>query len=652
VLAEFFLADSRRPVYLVFRPGMDLLPLFVEAIALLPAARRWEVEFTTSFTTLPQGVSCAWRGVLDGSREAEAAERLPSALVIDVCRPLGGAQGGALVHLARTGELRAPPGAGPHEARPRDAIRRTSPTPGHRSARAEAGPRSVRPGSTADSTVLSDLAVRLSESHSLRSDDGSGRRRPTGGRVAVITAACLLPLLLAAGLSWSPGIRRRIGLEPAPSPLNAVGGPGGSKSRDPARAAGVLPAAKRTEESTARGPAGEPALPPPPVAAQPRPPVSPPVAKPAGEVKPPAAHDPIGPIAAKPRPHGPIVLASSLPDVLRSQLGSQARRAELDLPKDVSGPFEILNSPEFRRVAASTASTWEIATRTGSGLGGGFPLARLGRTEAGTWWFEWTKDARNHSTLVEALRDTALKFETTDGRATLMLLRNPGAGDEHPLTIWEKQPILFERLEPRTRSVPWAQHPHALAGTRWKLGIRRWRVVIERADRNDPKPARRVVEPAPAVVGKEDGGARVELERDVIPGEVTLALAIDPTDPGSITVRIDPDRARVIERRANRSARWNELRAATPRDRDGRELDPIEHRRVELRKLRAEAKGNEDEIKALEKEIRELEEIEDIRQVEDLLGKPARAELSVVIDLEVDGSTALEIARIGSRSGK
>src|SRR5262245_38871261 len=30
VLAESFLADPRRPVFLVFRPGMDLLPLFAE----------------------------------------------------------------------------------------------------------------------------------------------------------------------------------------------------------------------------------------------------------------------------------------------------------------------------------------------------------------------------------------------------------------------------------------------------------------------------------------------------------------------------------------------------------------------------------------------------------------------------------------------
>ena len=106
VLAESYLADPRRPVFLVFRPGMDLLPLFVEAIALLPVSRRWEVEFSTYFTTLPQGITCLWRGVLDGSAEAKNARRLPNALIVDLCRPVGRARGAALVHLARTGERR------------------------------------------------------------------------------------------------------------------------------------------------------------------------------------------------------------------------------------------------------------------------------------------------------------------------------------------------------------------------------------------------------------------------------------------------------------------------------------------------------------------------------------------------------------------
>ncbi len=100
VLAEAFLADPRRTAVLVFRPGMELLPLFVEAIALLPPPRRWDVEFSTFFATLPPGVTCSWRGVIDGSSEAEAALRLPGALVINLCRPGGKAEGRMLVHCA------------------------------------------------------------------------------------------------------------------------------------------------------------------------------------------------------------------------------------------------------------------------------------------------------------------------------------------------------------------------------------------------------------------------------------------------------------------------------------------------------------------------------------------------------------------------
>ena len=104
VLAEAFLADPRRTAVIVFRPGMELLPLFVEAIALLPPPLRRDVEFSTFFATLPPGVACSWRGVIDGSPEAEAAQRLPGALVINLCRPLVRAEGRSLVQQARTGE--------------------------------------------------------------------------------------------------------------------------------------------------------------------------------------------------------------------------------------------------------------------------------------------------------------------------------------------------------------------------------------------------------------------------------------------------------------------------------------------------------------------------------------------------------------------
>jgi hypothetical protein len=62
------------------------------------------VEFSTYFTKLPLGLNCAWRGVLAETAEAKRAFRLPGALVLDLCKPMGVAEGHALVQVARTGE--------------------------------------------------------------------------------------------------------------------------------------------------------------------------------------------------------------------------------------------------------------------------------------------------------------------------------------------------------------------------------------------------------------------------------------------------------------------------------------------------------------------------------------------------------------------
>jgi hypothetical protein len=101
VLAEAFQADPTRLVYLVFDPGMDLLPLLAESLALLPPEQRWEVTFSTYFTGLPQGAQCLWRCVPRGSPEAKGARQFPGALILDLGQDLGTARGGPLVAKAR-----------------------------------------------------------------------------------------------------------------------------------------------------------------------------------------------------------------------------------------------------------------------------------------------------------------------------------------------------------------------------------------------------------------------------------------------------------------------------------------------------------------------------------------------------------------------
>jgi len=103
VLAEAWLADV--PSYVIFAPGTKLLPLLREAVALLPREKRWTATFSTYFTNLPGGVTCACRCVLDGSPEAIQARRLPKALRIDLTQPLAAAHHSPLVEAARTGNL-------------------------------------------------------------------------------------------------------------------------------------------------------------------------------------------------------------------------------------------------------------------------------------------------------------------------------------------------------------------------------------------------------------------------------------------------------------------------------------------------------------------------------------------------------------------
>lgn len=103
VLAESFLADPERKVFVVYAPGTNVLALFEEAIALLPEHRRWDVTFATYGAALPKTVDCLWSGLVAGSPEVAQSHRFVNALRIDLTNRMGRAAGGPLVDLARTG---------------------------------------------------------------------------------------------------------------------------------------------------------------------------------------------------------------------------------------------------------------------------------------------------------------------------------------------------------------------------------------------------------------------------------------------------------------------------------------------------------------------------------------------------------------------
>lgn len=75
--------ETRRLAILVVRPTIDVLKLFQEAIALLPANQRWNATFATYYTNTLKNVDCLWRGVVAGSPEEAQARATAGALILD-----------------------------------------------------------------------------------------------------------------------------------------------------------------------------------------------------------------------------------------------------------------------------------------------------------------------------------------------------------------------------------------------------------------------------------------------------------------------------------------------------------------------------------------------------------------------------------------
>ncbi len=122
VLAATTLTASVMPAFLVFEPGMDMLPLIDEALALVAPAKRWQVTFSTYFTTLPAQAACAWRCCVPDSDALREAKRNAKALIIDLTNPLPAPRESPLVLRAREGgppdQEEEKPAAKPAESRP------------------------------------------------------------------------------------------------------------------------------------------------------------------------------------------------------------------------------------------------------------------------------------------------------------------------------------------------------------------------------------------------------------------------------------------------------------------------------------------------------------------------------------------------------
>ncbi len=95
--------NTGQEVAILFRPGQNLLPLFVEALSLLPASSTWLGTFCTWYNHLPEHVICQWKGVLADTPLADQVQQNKNTLLIDLTQPMQAVPAGAYVEFARTG---------------------------------------------------------------------------------------------------------------------------------------------------------------------------------------------------------------------------------------------------------------------------------------------------------------------------------------------------------------------------------------------------------------------------------------------------------------------------------------------------------------------------------------------------------------------
>lgn len=611
VLAESFLADPRRTVFLVFRPGMDLLPLFLESLALLPASRRWDVDFSTYFNPLPQGVGCAWRGVLEGSDDAKNARRLPNALVVDLCNALDRVEGGALVHFARTGEriaqepdtATAPTGSARHI--PRMPQRAGEP------ALDAAAPTAVRLlRSAGGSYELVPELARLVASKGAPFGASGGKRRFRGGPwvlVSALVAVGLVALALAGLFLRAESLMKLLGSNPevAAEHLRVKD----EKKRADAKAAEsrpqpeiLRPKPEENERVRMESAARKEQKPPVPTE-HPRNAASVPIVG-----KPPDA---------KRIDEEPAILFFALPLIPGSAIGTTPVKPQSIPLRDHNDTIDLktyyIDDFEVRFVNGNNRV---VFSRKSSSSFGGFRVASLER-DNGRLHFEWDPEATRNRNQAERLRDGILTINEKSGRRYYVLLRDLRIAETRlslSPTHGSKIKFVKDDLEPRKKELKWIEGD-SLMGTTWPLGIRKWRISSSLPN-----------EPSPKVIASGDEPTLpAEVKAAIIPKEAWVRLEIDTKnkEPHLIKVFLSFERERVIRRWAD-SKRLKQLVIQTQK-----------------------TKSEHDELVMLQNRLGTPEQINRIEDIERHLSPPSYAELSVIIGLRIDDSTILEIAKFG-----
>ncbi len=641
VLAEAFLADPRRPAYLVFRPGMQLLPLFEEAIALLPPARRWDVEFSTYFTQLPQGITCAWRGVLDGSDEASQAARLPGALVIDLCRPPGRAHGGALVQSARTGERIDLPNAsaGLHPlAEPSLDVIPPLPTARGRQA-------SPQTASSAGTDLIPEMAALLTPAGS-RAFSAAAMRPSSGPKIAAVTILLGVAVAGAAILMWKTGADRetappKLAASHEAAPLMEPKVPAPWVLRPPAKGAfsqrkpeRAIPGRSITETpnavALAEGRANTKVL----IPTEP----------PATPITPPA------PKSQAPPPKEPLVGFFAIPRIpSQGRVPENAKESHFAVEKDIH-EVEFLRANENELDLKKKPDGREITIRTKSISATSAPIdvAKL-RCDKKLLSFAWESGTQQESDWVAGVLDSVIKIRGEDGETRYVLLRDPGIPEERgALALLFKSSARGPR--PRYWSTYWAAKDGLKATTRQFL-IRRWRVACSYRDETGSF----------MVESKADASPMTKDEQPILPDLVSLKIWIDEKDSCNIHARFEPG-GLFKERRAELEARIAELEGQNPyagrlfgASLAQRALDLRSDAEYRLRESRRTLPGDERTARIGEstKETAELKELLKLARIYSLVNAPERGDddanldLSVVVCLRIDTGIVVDVARFG-----
>ena len=98
--------DKPKPVCVVVPSAEDAMDLLREAMQLVPAAKQWQVGFST-YVSQAVGEGCHWRFAQDGTEAARKMRGRSAALLVDHKGPPGLPRGNSFVEAARSGDVSA-----------------------------------------------------------------------------------------------------------------------------------------------------------------------------------------------------------------------------------------------------------------------------------------------------------------------------------------------------------------------------------------------------------------------------------------------------------------------------------------------------------------------------------------------------------------